>query len=152
MCHKSVYSLYTKYKLLVSSVWWHTRRKGGGNARRSSLSSLVTPRPTQAHRIHKIKTTAKCEAVSWSVSEPGCSQISVISWSACDTCWAAGPVSLSDGGVFRKWSELESCWQTPVVSWFVLFILVPADDSCVDKLYCPWIEIRDILIHVYDFW
>ena len=69
-------------------MWWHTRRKGGGNARRSSLSSLVTPRPTQAYRIHTIKTTAKCEAVSWSVSEPGCSQISVISWSACDTCWA----------------------------------------------------------------
>ena len=60
MCHKSG---YTKYKLLVSSVWWHTRRKGGGNARRSSLSSLVTPRPTQAHRIHTIKTTAKCEVL-----------------------------------------------------------------------------------------
>ena len=43
--------------------------------------------------------------------------------------------------VLRKWSAGADKRQS-TVSWFVLFILVP-DDSWLDKLYCPWIEIRD---------
>ena len=52
-------------------MWWHTRWKGGGNARRSSLSSLVTPRPTQAPYNQDNSQVWSCEVEC----EPGWADI-----------------------------------------------------------------------------